>query len=126
MSDDLTPAEQAAVRAVDTWLTERGYDRGDPIPEADLPRVAVAAARPYIAAELAQAVRDMPHELGDEGWAELERMADDAGWPVEWVRKRRTRDDFTTTTIEAAYQVARERAAGVIEQTTTHTGGDET
>lgn len=56
-------------------------------------------------------IKDMKHDLGDEGWAELERRATDADWPVEWVRRRRTGNEFTTAVIETAYQVGRDRAA---------------
>lgn len=67
------------------------------------------AARQAVAADIER----MPFSLGDKGWAELERQADKADWPTKWVRDRRKRDDFTTATIESAYQYGYRQAAKV-------------
>lgn len=58
-------------------------------------------------------IKNMPPSLGDEGWAELERNAVEADYPPRWVRDRRRRDDFTTATIECAYQYGYRKAAKV-------------
>ncbi len=60
----------------------------------------------------AEGIDEMPHELGDEGWGELERQAADAGYEPAIVRRRR-RGDFTTQTIEAAYQFGYRQASKV-------------
>jgi hypothetical protein len=63
--------------------------------------------------DAAREIEAMPHDLGDEGWGWISRKADDAGWAVESVRSRRRRDDFTTATIETAYQYGYRRAAKI-------------
>ncbi len=75
----------------------------------DMISAAVGAGR--VAA--AEDVDRMPNTLGDEGWGTLERQAEDAGYDPAFVRRRRTRDDFTTTTIEAAYQYGYRQASKV-------------
>ena len=62
---------------------------------------------------IAADIENMPINLGDDGWKHLERKADEANYPTEWVRRRRTRDDFTTATIEVAYQYGYRQAAKV-------------
>jgi hypothetical protein len=66
----------------------------------------------------AKDIEQMPIELGDVGWGELERRATNAGYPLAWTRGRRSRGDFTTTTIEAAYQYGYRQAAKVALGTT--------
>lgn len=63
--------------------------------------------------DAARKIAEMPYQLGDEGWKWLEGKASEAGWAVEWVSRRRRRDDFTTATIESAYQYGYRRAAEV-------------
>lgn len=59
-----------------------------------------------------EAVKNMPHELGDEGWEEMCRRAEKAGYDRQVVLRRRC-GDFTTTTVEASYQVGRDFAARI-------------
>lgn len=62
------------------------------------------------------AARDIGREsrqLGDSGWQRLEDRAVNAGYDRESVRSRRRRDDFTTHTIEVAYDLGLRRAAEV-------------
>jgi len=70
---------------------------------------ALAEGRRQAAAD----VGHMPITLGDAGWEHLEAKAVEADYPAGMVRRRRTRDDFTTSTIEAAYQYGYRRAAKV-------------
>lgn len=70
---------------------------------------ATLAARQAAAADIER----MPYELGDKGWAALEAKAVEADYPPRWVRDRRRRDDFTTATIECAYQYGYRQAAKV-------------
>jgi hypothetical protein len=58
-------------------------------------------------------VERMPINLGDEGWEALTRLAADAGYDRRLVTDRRRRDDFTTDTIETAYQYGYRSAAKV-------------
>ncbi|MCG5460807.1 hypothetical protein MED01_004233 [Micromonospora sp. MED01] len=58
-------------------------------------------------------VERMPITLGDAGWQHMEASAVEADYPAELVRRRRTRDDFTTATIEGAYQYGYRQAAKV-------------
>jgi hypothetical protein len=71
-------------------------------------------ATAYAAGRRAAAVdvQLMSHELGDEGWDEMCRRAEKAGYDRQVVLRRR-RGDFTTTNVEAAYQVGRDFAARV-------------
>ena len=62
---------------------------------------------------IAADIENMPINLGDTGWKHIERKAIEAGYPAEIVRRRRTRDDFTTDTIEVAYQYGYRQAAKV-------------
>jgi hypothetical protein len=73
--------------------------------------------------QIAADIRAMPHELGDEGWNDLERRAEEAGYDRQTVRRRR-RGDFTTTTIEAAYQYGYRRSAQVARGLTGSGGED--
>jgi hypothetical protein len=69
------------------------------------------AAHPECSEAAYWAALAAPRELGDEGWQALENRAVAAGWDREMIRLRRRRDDFTTATIEAAYQYGLQRAA---------------
>lgn len=62
----------------------------------------------------AAAIKQMPHELGDEGWNTLAGQAEEAGYPREYVLRYRRRDRSTgTINIEAAYQYGYRTAAQV-------------
>lgn len=71
-------------------------------------KAAFAAGRKAAAAD----VKNMPAYLGDEGWEEMCRRAEEAGYERAIVLRRR-RGDFTTSTVEGGYQVARDRAARI-------------
>ncbi len=58
-------------------------------------------------------VERMPISLGDEGWEAIAKQATDAGYERRLVTDRRRREDFTTDTIEVAYQYGYRRAAQV-------------
>lgn len=84
-------------------------------------RHALARVAPLIAAQAlrsaAQAVRDMPYDLGETGWNALADQAEDAGYDRQRVL-RHYRDDrsFTHATIGAACQHGYRSAAEVVEK----------
>jgi hypothetical protein len=90
-----------------TWLA--GYEPATVQVVADLIGRAYAAGRVAAAAD----VEAMPYKLGDEGWQALADEAVEASYDAELVRSRRRRGDFTTHTIEAAYQYGYRQAAKV-------------
>jgi hypothetical protein len=63
--------------------------------------------------DAADAVLGLPVSLEDAGWAALATRAQDAGYDRAKVLSLRTRDNFSTVTVEAAYQHARLEAARV-------------
>lgn len=73
----------------------------------------------------AEDVDRMSNTLGDEGWNALARQAEDAGYDPTFVHRRRIRDDFTTTTIEAAYQYGYRQASKVARGVTRPNAGDD-
>lgn len=91
----LADAEAKAAAEVDRLTAELAQARAD--------------ERNTIAAD----IENMPINLGDAGWKHLEKKAVEADYPAEWVHRRRTRDDFTTATIEVAYQYGYRQAAKV-------------
>lgn len=64
------------------------------------------AAREVVAND----IRALPRELGDEGWKDLAGRAAAAGYPPDRMLSRRRRFDFTTFAIEAAYRYGLQRA----------------
>jgi hypothetical protein len=104
--------KQADSRAVLAVLAER---HGLALLSADEVDRLRADERNTIAAD----IEDMPINLGDAGWKHLEARAVEADYPAEWVRRRRSRDDFTTATIEVAYQYGYSQAAKVARKAAT-------
>lgn len=103
-------SEGAAVRYAQAQAMAAGLNSAD---EIERLRAEVAEARAEGRRQAAADIEGMDHELGYAGWKHLENRADEAGYPVEWVRRRRRRDDFTTATIEVAYQYGYQMAAKV-------------
>lgn len=98
--------------------------KGTVFPESVTELVDVLVAVGYLPAEFATTftmgrvaaaidIERMPAYLGDEGWKDLENSAYEAGYERRLVSDRRRREDFTTSTIEGAYQYGYRRAAKV-------------
>lgn len=75
----------------------------------DMISAAFAAGR--VAA--AEAIDQMPVMLGNQGWQRLADKAAAADYDPQLVWRRRRRDDFTTATIEGAYQYGYRQASKV-------------
>lgn len=129
---ELTAAEQAAAAAIrDIGSWEYCNDEPDPRMAyrewlARLSRDVVAKVRPHLYREAADAVEQMPHELGDDGWAALGHRAENAGWPAESLRRlRNRRDTFANMTVEAAYQHGYREAARILRAAGLEGRGDD-
>lgn len=119
---DLTPTQLAIVRALVGADWDKGVSATDIGSREDVAAIAQdveAAARPLIEAEVREQIADQVSALrvlaleenDDALWAELERRADEAGWPVESIRRQRRRESLSTLSIKVAYQIACDFAA---------------
>lgn len=114
------------------WHLFEAHDNAELITEIQTLRNQLAEARQRgvegyragyrnAAAEARNRVEKMPYYLGDEGWQDMEDRSAAEGYPRSLTRDRRRRDDFTTVSIEGAYQYARSHAIAVVTAIHTET-----